>query len=676
MPRLTDRNAEPEPGRRDQAPPEDAVAVVGLACRLPAAPTPAAFWALLESGGDAVGEVPAGRWDAAAWAAGPAGGRGAFLDRVDEFDAAFFGVSPREAAAMDPQQRLVGELAWEALEDAGLPPDRLDAKRVGVFVGAIWDDYATLATQPGRPTGRYAVTGLSRGLIANRVSYLLGLRGPSLVVDTAQSSSLVAIHLACESLRSGASTVALAGGVNLNLAPQTMLGTERFGALSPDGRCYTFDARANGYVRGEGAGVVVLKPLAAALADGDPVYCVILGGAVNNDGTGGGDGITVPDAAAQAAVLRAAWQRAGIGADALQYVELHGTGTRVGDPVEAAALGAALAAGPTRPAPLRVGSAKTNVGHLEGAAGVVGLLKAALSIHHRWLPASLNYQAPNPAIPLDDLGLRVQHEPSAWPRPTDRLVAGVSSFGMGGTNCHLVLGAPPDTAGRRRDPAGRSEAPGTPETPGTPDTPVVLGAPPVPGAAGQSWAGGAPVTWPLSARGQAALRAQARQVHAFAAARPELDPALVAAALAHTRSGLPDRAAVVSRDRAALLDGLARLADGDGRGGGTDGTRRGGGAGVARGVPPPSCSPGRAASGRAWAGSCTPPTRSSPPRSTRWPARWTHTSTGRCATSCSRPPARPRPPCWTRPATPRPRCSRSRWRCTGWCAARGSPRTT
>jgi acyl transferase domain-containing protein len=358
---------------------DKAIAVVGIACRLPGAADPEAFWRLLRDGEDATSDVPEGRWDA------DSPRRGGFLDDIDRFDAAFFGISPREAAAMDPQQRLVLELGWEALEDAGIVSGTLSGSPTGVFIGAMWDDYAVLAYRAGTArVGPHTITGLHRGTIANRVSHVLGLRGPSMVVDTGQSSSLVAVHLACESLRSGESQVAIAGGVNLNIAAESAVTTSRFGALSPDGYCYTFDARANGYVRGEGGGVVVLKPLDRALRDGDRVYCVIRGGAVNNDGPS--EGLTVPSAAAQEALLREAYARAGVSPRDVGYVELHGTGTRRGDPVEAAALGAAIGRHRAPGNPLRVGSAKTNVGHLEGAAGIVGLVKAALCVRHRRLP--------------------------------------------------------------------------------------------------------------------------------------------------------------------------------------------------------------------------------------------------------------------------------------------------
>ncbi|MET8977519.1 type I polyketide synthase [Streptomyces sp. NPDC004539] len=497
------------------------VAVIGMSCRLPDASDPGAFWELLSEGRDAVTDVPEDH---------PQGTetgvrRGAFLDGVGEFDAAFFGISPREAASTDPQQRLVLELAWEALEDAGIVPSSLRSSRTSVFVGTLRDDYESLIHRHGRAAiTQHTMTGVNRGVIANRVSYHLGLRGPSLTVDSAQSSSLVAVHLACESLRSGESSLAIAAGVNLNLLAETALAGERFGGLSPDGVSYTFDARANGFVRGEGGAVVVLKPLSRALADGDPVYGVIRGGAVNNDG--GTEGLTVPSGEAQALVLREAYLKAGVAPGDVQYVELHGTGTPVGDPIEAAALGEALGRGRRPGDPLLVGSAKTNVGHLEGAAGIVGLLKALLSLRHRRLPASLNFATPNPAIPLAELGLSVVTELREWPHPERELLAGVSSFGMGGTNCHLVLAEPP------------APAP----------------APSVSRPAGV-------VPWFVSGRGEAALRAQATRLRDSAAVR-EAHPRDVSWSLLATRTRFPSGAVVLGEDRETLLAGLDALATG------------------------------------------------------------------------------------------------------------------
>ncbi|PSM40186.1 hypothetical protein C6Y14_25985 [Streptomyces dioscori] len=500
------------------------VAIVGMACRLPGAPSPAAFWTLLRDGVSAVTEVPDGRWDPDAPGLDRPGLRhGGFLDDIAGFDAGFFGISPREATTTDPQQRLVLELAWEALEDAGTVPAKLRESRTAVFVGAMSGDFAALVQDPLDIT-RHTLTGVQRGIIANRVSYTLGLRGPSMTVDAAQASALVAVHLAAETLRTGQAELALAGGVNLNLVPESAAAVAGFGGLSPDGRCFTFDARANGYVRGEGGGAVLLKPLARALADGDRVHAVIRGSAVNNDGAT--DGLTVPSPAAQSEVIRLACRRAGVAPEALQYVELHGTGTRVGDPLEAAGLAGALGDAASR-APVHVGSAKTNVGHLEGAAGIVGLIKAVLGVAHREIPASLNFETPHPRIDLDRLGLRVRREHGPWPRPGEPLLAGVSSFGIGGTNCHVVLGAAPD------GPADAVRA--------EPDA--------------------RPVLWPLSGRTAGALRAQAARLREQLVRDPR-SPGDVGWSLATGRTHFEHRAAVLGTGTEALLDGLDAVATG------------------------------------------------------------------------------------------------------------------
>ncbi|WP_346179191.1 type I polyketide synthase, partial [Streptomyces cuspidosporus] len=468
----------------------DQIAVVGLACRLPRAGSVAQLWRLLRDGVDAISPLPPGRWPQRPSAdAELASEQGGFLDRVDQFDAGFFGISPREAAAMDPQQRLSLELGWELLENAGIAPDTMTGQRAGVFVGAMSDDYATLTRQrDSTAVSHHTLAGLQRGMIANRLSYLLGLNGPSLTVDSGQSSSLVAVHMACQSLRAGECEIALAGGVNLNLTFDGTLSVSRFGGLSPDGRCYTFDARANGYVRGEGGGFVLLKPLARALRDGDRIHGVVRGSAVNNDG--GGDSLTTPSQKAQEDVLRRAYTAADVRPGDIQYVELHGTGTPVGDPIEAAALAAVL--GSTRPAdqPLRVGSVKTNVGHLEGAAGIVGLIKVLLALEAGELPASLNFETPNPAIPLEDWHLRVHTEHSPWPRPDAPLVAGVSSFGMGGTNAHVVV----------------EQAPAVEQS-------VEVGSGPV-----GLVAGGGVVPWVVSGRSAEGVRGQAARLREFVAA--------------------------------------------------------------------------------------------------------------------------------------------------------------
>ncbi|MFH9908243.1 type I polyketide synthase, partial [Streptomyces sp. NPDC017225] len=502
------------PKTREQHTEDNDIAVVGMACRLPGAATVGEFWHLLRDGRDAVTPQADGTR------------RGA-LPAHGEFDAGFFGMNPADAAAADPQHRLVLELGWEALEHAGMIPARLRGTRGGVYVGIASDDYATLTRAAGRTDG-YTATGRHRAMAANRLSHLLGLRGPSMAVDTAQSSALVAVHLACESLRRGESDLCLAGGVNLILAEDSTAAMEMMGALSPDGRCHTFDARANGYVRGEGGGVLVLKPLHRALADGDRVHCVIKGGAVNNDG--GGPSLTTPDQAAQEAVLREAYERAGVPAGHVGYVELHGTGTRAGDPVEAAALGAVLGTAAGRRTPLAVGSAKTNVGHLEGAAGVVGLLKAALAVREGELPPSLHHTTPNPDIDLDGLNLTVQTELESWTTdPQTPRLAGVSAFGMGGTNAHVVLSQAPAPAPAEGDDAEPGHH--------LPVVPVVV-----------------------SGRTAEALRDQAAQLSAHVEHTPELALRDVARTLADTRTVFAHRAVVLAGDRGELLTRLERSA--------------------------------------------------------------------------------------------------------------------
>ncbi|MFI6103487.1 type I polyketide synthase [Streptomyces sp. NPDC051310] len=523
--------------RRTDGPGDRAVAVVGMSCRVPGAGDVQGFWRLLRDGVDAITDAPADRWydvpDLAPYR------RGGFLDRVADFDAAFFGISPREAVATDPRQRLVLELGWEALEDAALVPEDLRGSDTAVFLGATGDDYASLVQRYGTDAvSHHSLAGLSRGLIANRLSHAFGFHGPSLAVDTGQSSSLVAVHMACESLLSGAARLALAGGAHLNLAPENTLAFARAGALSPDGRSHTFDSRANGFVRGEGAGIVVLKRLDDALADGDPIACVLLGSAVNHDGDD--EGLTVPSGRAQQALLRQAYARAGVDPRQVRYVELHGTGTRVGDPIEAGALGSVLGAGRDSGQPLLVGSVKTNIGHLDAAAGVVGLIKVALSIGHGALPASLNFSEPNPAIPMTRWGLEVNTGTGPWPQGPDGDpgVAGVSSFGVGGTNCHVVVAAPPAAAAPSGPAAGTAPGPAA-EHPSRP-VPVVV-----------------------SGKSPEALRAQAARLRDRVAADADLNPADVGFSTVTTRSVLSDRGVVVAADRTELLAGLTALAAGE-----------------------------------------------------------------------------------------------------------------
>jgi acyl transferase domain-containing protein/acyl carrier protein len=426
------------------------VAVIGFGCRFPGDILgPEAFWRFLCEGRSAVGEVPPDRWapfdDGSPEVAAALLGTtrwGSFLADIDAFDAEFFEISPREAAKMDPQQRLLLEVAYEALEHAGIRADSLRQTETGVFVGACAGEYGYLASTDLSQVDAWSGTGGALSIIANRVSYFFDLRGPSVTVDTACSSSLVAVHLACQSLGSGESNLAMAGGVNLLLSPVITRSFDQAEAMSPTGQCHAFDASADGFVRGEGCGVAVLKRLGDAVRDGDPVLAVVRGSAVNQDGRS--NGLMAPNPAAQMAVLRTAYASAGIEAGQVDYVEANATGTLLGDPIEARALGTVL--GRARPpgAPLLIGSVKPSLGHLDAAAGSAGFMKAVLAVQRGHIPANLNFQAPNPHIPFEDLRLKVVDRPTGWPASASPRRAGVSSFGFGGTNAHVVLEQRPD----------------------------------------------------------------------------------------------------------------------------------------------------------------------------------------------------------------------------------------
>jgi acyl transferase domain-containing protein len=408
------------------------------------------FWAKLEQGADLVGEVPPERWDWRAQGGSPAVKWGGFMDGVDWFDARFFGISPREAALMDPQQRLFLEAVWHAIEDAGHRPDNLCTGKVGLFVGVSGWDYAHLMADAKTEVGAHVSTGISHSVLANRISYLLDLKGPSEPVDTACSSSLVAIHRAAQAIRHGECAAAIAGGVHVILNPAMHQSFDKAGMLSPDGRCKTFDASADGYVRGEGVGAIVLKPLAQAEADGDHIYAVIKGSAINHGGHV--SSLTVPNPKAQAEVIVEAMEQARIDPATVTYIEVHGTGTALGDPVEVEGLKSAYAAlyrrwgKPVPAAPhCALGTVKTQVGHLEAAAGIAGLIKLLLSLKHRRLPGIAHFRALNPVIELQATPFEIAATPRPWPagrdasgRPVPRR-AGISSFGFGGVNAHVVL---------------------------------------------------------------------------------------------------------------------------------------------------------------------------------------------------------------------------------------------
>lgn len=428
------------------------IAVVGMGCRFPGgADSPRLFWENLCAGVDAVGEIPSDRWDVASFY-DPDPGRpgrtysrwGGFLGRIDLFDAGFFSISSREATFMDPQQRLLLEVAWEALEDAGHVMNRTQKTRAGVFIGVCTTDYAEIQHSFIDKTSHdtHSMTGGVMSIAANRLSFCFNLSGPSVAVDTACSSSLVAVHLACQSIWNGESTMALAGGVNVIIVPDPFIGFCKASMLSPDGRCRTFDADANGFVRGEGAGIVVLKPLSQAYRAGDPVYALIRATGVNQDGRTGS--ITVPDEGAQAELMREVCRKAGVTPSRVDYVEAHGTGTPVGDPIEANAIGSVVSKGRRKGRPCVIGSVKTNIGHLEAGAGIAGLIKAVLCIRNRQIPPNLHFQAPSPLIAFDELQLRVPTALESWPSENGPALAGVNSFGFGGTNAHVLLEEAPE----------------------------------------------------------------------------------------------------------------------------------------------------------------------------------------------------------------------------------------
>lgn len=472
------------------------IAIIGLACRFPAAANPRDFWRLVRDGREATGAI----------------------DNLADFDASFFNVSPREACAMDPRQRLALELTWELFEDAFVVPQAVRGEHVAVYLGATNDDYAFLTLRDAADTlGHHSFAGTNRAMIANRVSYAFGMRGPSMIVDSGQSSSLVAVHLACESLWAGASPLAIAGGIHLNLAAEIAILETESGAVSGSGHTYAFDERADGYVRGEGAGLVLLKPLEAALNDGNRIRAVILGGALGNAGHAA-SGLTMPSVSAEADVVRRALSGARMDANQVDYVEAHGTGTEIGDPVEAKALGEVFAG--RRQRPLTMGSVATNIGSAGAAAGIAGLMKTVLALEYGLIPPSLNYE--NPTVDLESLGLRVNTVLTPWQGEPRR--AGVSSFGMGGTNAHVIV----------------QQAPATVESVVAQHGPVV-------------------VPWVLSARTSTALANQAQRLMDWVDADGRLSAIDVGWSLVETRAVFERRAVVVGAERDQLLAGLADL---------------------------------------------------------------------------------------------------------------------
>ncbi len=514
------------------------IAIIGMGCRFPGIEGDSvdaeSFWNLLQSGGDAITEVPASRWSVADYyAADPdVPGKmyarwGGFLKQIDTFDAQFFGISPREATSMDPQQRLVLEVGWEALENAGQAPDRLGDITTGMFIGIGIGDYATIQTRAGQAAhiDAYLGTGTGFCFASGRLSYILGAQGPSLSVDTACSSSLVAIHLACQSLRANECRMALAGGVNALLAPEAMLFLAKSRALSPTGRCKTFDASADGFVRGEGCGIIVLKRLADALADGDTVLAVIRGSAMNHDGAS--SGLTVPNGLAQQKLIRQALATARIEPAQVSYVEAHGTGTALGDPIELRALGAVL--GSQRPIgqPLLVGSVKTNIGHLEAAAGVSSIIKVVLALRNEEIPPLVHFATPTPHVDWAALAISVPDTAKAWPRrPEQPRIAGVSSFGLSGTNVHILVGEAPQAAVASADPPAAAHL------------------------------------LTLAAKSERALHGLAQRFSAYLATHPTVSLADLCFSASTGRAQLPYRLAVVAGDHGELHSRLAGFSAG------------------------------------------------------------------------------------------------------------------
>jgi thioester reductase-like protein len=422
----------------------ESIAIIGIGCRFPKAKDPESFWQLLRNGVDAITEVPKDRWDIDAFY-DPEPGKpgkmstrwGGFLDQVDQFDPSFFGISPREVERMDPQQRLVLEVAWEALENAGLAPEKLSGSQTGVFMGIGNYDYCRLLTKDLSLVNAYDGTGNTLSIAANRLSYILNLRGPSAVIETACSSSLVALHFACRSLQSGESNLFLVGGASLMLSPEPFMTYSHARMMASDGRCKTFDASADGYVRGEGCGVVVLKRLSDAIKDEDNILAVIRGTAVNQDGLS--NGLTAPNGPSQQAVIRQALENAGVTPQEISYIEAHGTGTSLGDPIEVKSLKAVLMQNRKPELPCWLGSLKTNIGHLEAASGIASVIKVVLALQNKEIPPHLHLKQLNPYISLEGTTFSIPTESQPWHPGTEHRLAGISAFGFGGTNCHVIL---------------------------------------------------------------------------------------------------------------------------------------------------------------------------------------------------------------------------------------------
>ncbi|NEO73022.1 type I polyketide synthase, partial [Moorena sp. SIO3H5] len=424
---------------------KEPIAIIGVGCRFPGGvSTPEAFWDMLHQGVDAITEVPKDRWNIDEYydPDPKTPGKiytyhGGFIEQIQNFDPYFFGISGQETMFLDPQQRLLLEVSWESLENAAINPQQLAKTHTGVFIGICSNDYAQIASSNTKEITAYLGSGNTHSTASGRLSYTLGFIGPNLAVDTACSSSLLSVHLACSSLRNKESNLALAGGVNLIISPLTHINHSRARMLSPDGRCKTFDAKADGFVRSEGCGIVVLKRLSDAIADGDNIMAVIRGTAINQDGST--SGLTVPNGISQQAVIRQALENGGVDPATVSYVEAHGTGTSLGDPIEVGALGRVFQETHSQEEPLIIGSAKTNIGHTEAAAGIAGLIKIVLQMQHQEIAPHLHFHQPNPYINWPELPLYVPTQAMPWQINGKPRIAGVSSFGFSGTNAHVVL---------------------------------------------------------------------------------------------------------------------------------------------------------------------------------------------------------------------------------------------
>lgn len=508
---------------------KEPIAIIGLGCRFPGgANSPGEFWEAICRKADAISEVPQDRWNlerfynSDASVPGTIQTRfGGFLDQIDQFDADFFGISPREAAALDPQQRLLLEVVWETLEDAGEIPEKLRGSRTGVYIGCFALDYKLLSYSEMQSDllGSHTSIGASATILSNRISHFFDFRGPSLSVDTACSSSMVGVHLACRSIWDGETDMAVAGGANLIFKPEWTIATSKGGFLSPDGRCKAFDIKANGYVRSEGIGAVLLKPLSQALKAGNRVYAVIRETAANQDGRT--NGITVPSKLAQKTLMEEVYRKAGISPAAVKYVEAHGTGTPTGDPIETGAIGEVFSAERPPGNPCLIGSVKSNIGHLEAASGMAGIMKAALSLHHEKIPPNIHFETPNPNIRFDDWKLRVVTEIEPFPPADLPRYVGVNSFGFGGTNVHVAL-------------EGAESYPGESHAPPPEDGPLFL---------------------PVSAKSEGALKKTVEGLRAFLdeSAAPLYDIAYNAAL---RREHHPCRAGFVASSREDLKESL------------------------------------------------------------------------------------------------------------------------